>query len=971
MDQLLNKAQSNTNISPQISQQMNELYITHSPDKKVMAQIKKKKSSFNQSLSNNQIEEIEAGKKYQSLSYNNLQFQINSRPQATKMNSSNQNSKQNNNNIYSNQSIQGEDQDNIQLELDIQSIERDLTDRSNNRTQQTHQKIPQSQEIQNYQQSISYHSNNLIHAVSQEEYYNNYQKPHSYRNISQNNKKSAVYETENEYEQSDEYDENDDYYDSDEDEDGEIIQITGNGSMKGFHFTPLREAVSIFHSDLEEEYLEDSMRQKTQKTSKTKKSLKTQQTNKTTKTGKTTKSNLKKYRKKDRSNTVKQNNSEENYIFVDKKQKNFLKNLPKINRLKYITQSSKNWKLLEKKLSTQQTPSFKNKNLSERDLAHQTKYKQTHNFVSQQHRILTEQNSQQNEYFQENYLQTEHDNQIKGINLQNLSSNVNNSSIDQLKTQNLDLQNQHHLQNNELNDLPNIKLENKIYSDFTQNQANLEKIQSENQVSIFNSQNKVERQNSNEINNNNYSSNKGKLKKEEQFFAKLSAYREFLALINFSNSIFVQIPKEKQGSIYTAFIGKGNNHQLVKQILKQRWWWNITNSVDNNVNFVYTQTRNNNFVEIMKINTQKILETQNQKNKLYHENQENAICIYEEPQQRKMHNHVEGNYHLGNKKLLYYNMKNYFDLRNQDVFEYLPLTFHIEEGMQDPEYKRGKGIEIFDNIADINNRIEKDELHKNGTRKTYIIQQYLDRPLLYNKRKFDIRCYMLYTCYWYLDGYIRTSSFEFQIKNLDKKFIHLTNEAVQIKNSNFGKYEKGNKLSYEELDQYISQNYPGKDFYKQIYPKMKEIAVQTFRASYGKLCQEKNENNYELFGLDFMIDENYKLWLIEVNTNPCLEINASVQAKIIPNLMDNVFKLTIDPLFPPPVFYKSNKLQSENILETNKFELIFDDDVEKNQLNQLFKDNNENQEKLIKMIKEEEEEEEEEELDYEINNLVI
>lgn len=39
-----------------------------------------------------------------------------------------------------------------------------------------------------------------------------------------------------------------------------------------------------------------------------------------------------------------------------------------------------------------------------------------------------------------------------------------------------------------------------------------------------------------------------------------------------------------------------------------------------------------------------------------------------------------------------------------------------------------------------------------------------------------------------------------------------------------------------------------------------------------------------------MIDENYKLWLIEVNTNPCLEINASVQAKIIPNLIDNVFK---------------------------------------------------------------------------------
>ena len=35
---------------------------------------------------------------------------------------------------------------------------------------------------------------------------------------------------------------------------------------------------------------------------------------------------------------------------------------------------------------------------------------------------------------------------------------------------------------------------------------------------------------------------------------------------------------------------------------------------------------------------------------------------------------------------------------------------------------------------------------------------------------------------------------------------------------------------------------------------------------------ENIENTYELFGLDFMIDDSYHVWLIEVNTNPCLEI---------------------------------------------------------------------------------------------------
>lgn len=30
------------------------------------------------------------------------------------------------------------------------------------------------------------------------------------------------------------------------------------------------------------------------------------------------------------------------------------------------------------------------------------------------------------------------------------------------------------------------------------------------------------------------------------------------------------------------------------------------------------------------------------------------------------------------------------------------------------------------------------------------------------------------------------------------------------------------------------------------------------------------KNTYEVFGYDFMIDENYKAWLIEVNSSPTM-----------------------------------------------------------------------------------------------------
>jgi len=39
-----------------------------------------------------------------------------------------------------------------------------------------------------------------------------------------------------------------------------------------------------------------------------------------------------------------------------------------------------------------------------------------------------------------------------------------------------------------------------------------------------------------------------------------------------------------------------------------------------------------------------------------------------------------------------------------------------------------------------------------------------------------------------------------------------------------------------------------------------------------------------------MIDEDFKVYLIEVNTNPCMEITSTLLARIIPNMLDNALK---------------------------------------------------------------------------------
>ena len=53
--------------------------------------------------------------------------------------------------------------------------------------------------------------------------------------------------------------------------------------------------------------------------------------------------------------------------------------------------------------------------------------------------------------------------------------------------------------------------------------------------------------------------------------------------------------------------------------------------------------------------------------------------------------------------------------------------------------------------------------------------------------------------YFYQEGYLRTSCREFSLLNLSNKMVHLTNDAIQKKDEDYGKFETGNKMSYSEF----------------------------------------------------------------------------------------------------------------------------------------------------------------------------
>jgi len=46
-----------------------------------------------------------------------------------------------------------------------------------------------------------------------------------------------------------------------------------------------------------------------------------------------------------------------------------------------------------------------------------------------------------------------------------------------------------------------------------------------------------------------------------------------------------------------------------------------------------------------------------------------------------------------------------------------------------------------------------------------------------------------------------------------------------------------------------------------------------------------------------MVDCAKHVWLIEVNTNPCIELSNKWLSSIIPRMLDDAMKLTIDKIF--------------------------------------------------------------------------
>jgi tubulin--tyrosine ligase len=187
--------------------------------------------------------------------------------------------------------------------------------------------------------------------------------------------------------------------------------------------------------------------------------------------------------------------------------------------------------------------------------------------------------------------------------------------------------------------------------------------------------------------------------KEVECKIKEKMNRFIWGILNASNNLEVELPEQNANGTYYQFgfkIGPGNNSYVIKRLMMERWWWNTYEKQQTDMpHFRWTQWRKNPIMDKLPSTTEfneKHAETSlNSKSKVITPiGPDNTEIKRVKSTEIRVYNRLSGNFHLSNKKALFLNMRAYYQSisgEESHVFNFLPVTFHIKNGLEDPEFK--------------------------------------------------------------------------------------------------------------------------------------------------------------------------------------------------------------------------------------------------------------------------------------------
>ena len=290
----------------------------------------------------------------------------------------------------------------------------------------------------------------------------------------------------------------------------------------------------------------------------------------------------------------------------------------------------------------------------------------------------------------------------------------------------------------------------------------------------------------------------------------------------------------------------------------------------------------------------------------------------------------------------------YYSAQGLDPWRHHPLSFRLPQGAQagNPEWESfGRVFDAVANGADervpasqgaknlwllkpTNGSCGKgigvagslDELRRHYAGSEgggeWVVQKYVEAPLLYAGRKFDVRIFALLESassngakndfawttdlglrlYVHREGYGRTTSEDFSLKETHNT-MHLTNYAVQKGARHAGRYEKGNCVSFADLEKQLG---PEVGWSEKVVPRMHALIADAVLAARPELldtlhaANTPHANYRTLLAFDLIVEEDGHPLLLEINPYPGMAPQSDWHGRYLKRVMDDYVGACVD-----------------------------------------------------------------------------